>query len=140
LFHDDAWWKVASDRVQERAVLLTSFVFAALANAGRVDLPERVTRSDLERRFARLRDPEAMAALLDDPDERARAVLEHRELLDCPWSPLPLLDDLFADEGWEELDLTPAHVVECYAARMEELRVAVEGKRGRKGAGRKRKG
>ncbi|MDY7094052.1 MAG: hypothetical protein SX243_13875 [Acidobacteriota bacterium] len=63
-------------------------------------------------RLQPLLDPQATAAaFLPKGPERDRAIAEHQALLDCPWSPIPVYEALFADKEWTEIDFSPLAIV-----------------------------
>lgn len=120
-------WNAVAIEIVELATDLISWVFTALATAGilKTDVG-KLTRQDLQDRRTRLSNPATMAADLEAPDLRKRAIEEWQEVLDSPLSLIPLLEDLLADPDWEEIDPSPEAIVHAFSARAKELMAEAE--------------
>ena len=121
LVEDKRWRGVNSDW-RERAALLLSWTFAALADTAWANDGLTVVRLDeLEDLFGDMRSAEAMASGIEDPVLRQKMRVDWQELLGCPWSPVPLLDDLLADESWTEVDVSAEAIVRSFCRAADEL-------------------
>ena len=88
----------------------------------RVDL--QPTRAEVEAELAAFRDPEIMAADLEDPDDRRRAAREWQQLLDSPLSPIPLLESVLELPG-DRFDASTEAVLDAIDRALDEIEASV---------------
>jgi len=100
-------------------------MFTTLATGGMLaDGAEVVTREQVEAQLEGLRSVDALTAGINGAKMRQRAEEDWRELLDekvCPWSPVPLLEDLLDDPSWTEIDVSPGAVVDNFLAVSQQI-------------------
>ena len=152
----EMFWKAASAEDTRQILEAVAMLLGGLASAnllmeatgqpGRT----RFSRSELEVLLAPLRDPKAAADVFAAPADRRQAIEEHRELLRCDWSPVPLLDAIFGAKPtffqrifgktppeppeWTEVDLSPGAIVDAFLRRVTPIIEEVE-RRIEKGGG-----